>query len=240
MRTESKSRILVFVDEANITQSPTKTLNKTIDWHKFRDYLEDFGERPREIVEMVIYASLPPPTPEFAERRQAKINYLHWLRSQGFLVIERSGQSRNNGYFKANVDVIMAIDAMDMAQRIQPDCVILVTGDSDFSHLALTFRRQGIKVEIASLPQTLSNELRCSANSYIDLTDLFTSFDNYRQGPGGSGELEVIVKRSAATPAEEVYDFNEFGSLKTEETAPTTAQMRRSPKYALNNDPTRD
>jgi uncharacterized LabA/DUF88 family protein len=172
----SKSRLLVFVDEANVTRAASKNFNKNFDWLRFRDYITNYGETPRELVEMVVYVGLPPNLPEWMEKRDSKLHYVHWLKSQGFLVYEKNGQPRPN-WFKANVDVIMAIDAIDLSLRIKPDIVVLVTGDADFAHLALTIRREGIKVEVASVPQTLSSELRTSANSIIDLTDIFHSFE---------------------------------------------------------------
>lgn len=176
---KNKTRILVFVDEANVTRAASKNFKRNFDWLRFRDYLENGVGQDRELVEMVIYVGLPPATPEWMEKREAKRHYIHWLRSQGFLVYEKSGQPRANGWYKANVDVIMAIDAMDLSLRIKPDVVTLVTGDADFAHLALTIRREGIKVEVASVPQTLSSELKTSASSLIDLSDLFMSFDPF-------------------------------------------------------------
>ena len=174
-----KSRILVFVDEANVTRAASKNFRRNFDWLKFRNYLANEVGAERELVEMVIYVGLPPATAEWMEKREAKRHYIHWLRSQGFLVYEKSGQPRANGWYKANVDVMMAIDAMDLSLRIKPNIVTLVTGDADFAHLALTIRREGIQVEVASVPQTLSSELRTSASSIIDLSDLFTSFEPF-------------------------------------------------------------
>ncbi|KXS56870.1 MAG: hypothetical protein AMR96_00345 [Candidatus Adiutrix intracellularis] len=176
---KNKTRILVFVDEANVTRAASKNFKRNFDWLKFRNYLENGVGEDRQLVEMVIYVGLPPATPEWLEKREAKHHYIHWLRSQGFLVYEKSGQPRANGWYKANVDVIMAIDAMDLSLRIKPDIVTLVTGDADFAHLALTIRREGIKVEVASVPPTLSSELRTSASSVIDLSDLFLSFEPF-------------------------------------------------------------
>ncbi|MGL4208319.1 MAG: NYN domain-containing protein [Candidatus Adiutrix sp.] len=176
---KNKTRLLVFVDEANVTRAASKNFRRNFDWLKFREYLELKIGDDRQLVEMVIYVGVPPATAEWAEKREAKRHYIHWLRSQGFLVYEKEGQPRANGWYKANVDVIMAIDAMDLSLRIKPDTVVLVTGDADFAHLALTIRREGIKVEVASVPQTLSSELKTSASSLIDLTDLFLSFEPF-------------------------------------------------------------
>ena len=176
---QNKTRILVFVDEANVTRAASKNFKRNFDWLKFRDHLENGVGDGRQLVEMAIYVGLPPATPEWLDKREAKRHYIHWLKSQGFLVYEKNGQPRANGWYKANVDVIMAIDAMDLSLRIKPDTVTLVTGDADFAHLALTIRREGIKVEVASVPQTLSSELRTSASSVIDLTELFLSFEPF-------------------------------------------------------------
>ncbi len=187
---KNKTRLMVFVDEANVTRAASKNFKRNFDWLKFRDYLENQVGQDRELVEMVIYVGLPPATPEWMDKREAKRHYIHWLRSQGFLVYEKSGQPRANGWYKANVDVIMAIDAIDLSLRIKPDTVILVTGDADFAHLALTIRREGIKVEVASVPQTLSSELKTSANSIIDLSDLFMTFEPFEYADSESTSVE--------------------------------------------------
>ncbi len=174
-----KSRLLVLVDEANITRAASKNFRRNFDWNRFRDYLETGVGPDRSLVEMIIYAGLPPSTPEWTDKREAKRHYIHWLRSQGFMVYEKIGQPRINGWYKAYVDVIMAIDALDLSQRIRPDIVTLVTGGADFAHLAMTLRRDGIRVEVASVPQTLSSELKTAASSVIDLSELFLSFEPF-------------------------------------------------------------
>jgi len=68
---------------------------------------------------------------------------------------KRTAHPADEEHYKANVDVLMAIDAMELSNQMQPDVVVLVTGDSDFASLALRLRRHGIRVEVASGPQTL-------------------------------------------------------------------------------------
>ncbi|MDR1081654.1 MAG: NYN domain-containing protein [Deltaproteobacteria bacterium] len=189
---QKSPRLLVFVDEANVTRAASRNFNKSFDWAKFRDFLVNYGEIPRQLIEMVVYVGIPPD----ARRKESRLRYAHFLKSMGFLVYTKEGQLKNftqrgqhsprdaGAYqsppdYKANVDVIMAIDAMDLTLRIRPDVVTLVTGDSDFAHLALTIRREGIRVEVASAPQTLSSDLRSSANKLIDLSDLFATFEPY-------------------------------------------------------------
>jgi uncharacterized LabA/DUF88 family protein len=72
---------------------------------------------------------------------------------------------------------MMAIDALELSVEMQPDVVILVTGDTDFAHLAIKLRRRGIRVEVASVTQNLGNILRSAANEVIDLAPLFRTFE---------------------------------------------------------------
>ncbi|MDR1657741.1 MAG: NYN domain-containing protein [Deltaproteobacteria bacterium] len=217
MITDKKSRVLIFVDEANLASSAFKVFNKTIDWQKFRAFLVNYGDQPRELIEMVIYSGLPPATEFWREKRQSKRNHIQRLKSDGFMVYEKSGQQRAAGTFKANVDVVMAIDAMDLSLRIRPDIVVLVTGDADFSHLALTIRREGIKVEVAAIPQTLSAELQASANRVINLTEIVESFDDFKY-TSSNEDLEVIVKPARSSdnnnsfnkPYDNYHGYNKY------------------------------
>jgi uncharacterized LabA/DUF88 family protein len=131
----------------------------------------------RELIEMVVYAGLPPAMPIWQEERDKKNKFMQWLRSNGFMVVTKDGSPAEEGRYKANVDVMMAIDALELSVEMQPDVVILVTGDTDFAYLAIKLRRRGIRVEVASVSQNLGSILRSAANEVIDLAPLFRTFE---------------------------------------------------------------
>ena len=168
----STRRVLVLVDESNVSSS-AKTSSRKLDWLTLRDFLV----RQRELIEMVVYAGLPPAMAEWQIERDKKNKFLHWLRSHGFLVVTKDGSPAEEGHYKSNVDVMMAIDAVELSAAMQPDVVVMVTGDADFAHLALRLRRRGIRVEVASLSQTLGAGLKTSANEVIDLAPLLATFE---------------------------------------------------------------
>ncbi len=168
----SPQRVLIFVDESNVTSS-AKVSNRKLDWIKLRDFL--VGERA--LLEMVVYAGLPPAMTEWQAERDRKNKFLHWLRSHGFLVVTKEGAPADDSHYKANVDVLMAIDGVELSTAMTPDVVVLVTGDADFAHLALQLRRRGIRVEAASLPQTLGAGLKTAVNEAIDLAPLMKTFE---------------------------------------------------------------
>jgi uncharacterized LabA/DUF88 family protein len=170
-----RSRVLVLVDESNVGSS-VRTAGRGLDWLKLREFLAG-PNTGRELIEMVVYAGLPPAIPAWQEERDKKSKFMHWLRSNGFMVVTKDGAPAEEGHYKANVDVMMAIDALELSVEMRPDVVILVTGDADFAYLAIKLRRRGIRVEVASVAANLGNTLRSAANAVIDLTSLFRTFD---------------------------------------------------------------
>ena len=170
-----RSRLLVLVDESNVGSS-VRTAGRGLDWLKLRDFLA--GENTgRELIEMVVYAGLPPAMSIWQEERDKKNKFVQWLRSNGFMVVTKDGSPAEEGRYKANVDVMMAIDALELSIEMRPDVVILVTGDADFAYLAIKLRRHGIRVEVASVAANLGNTLSSAANDVIDLAPLFRTFE---------------------------------------------------------------
>ena len=183
-----RSGVLVLVDESNVGNS-VRSVGRGLDWLKLRDFLAG-PESGRDLIEMVVYAGLPPAIPLWQDERDKKNKFMHWLRSNGFLVVTKDGAPAEEGHYKANVDVMMAIDALELSVEMQPDVVILVTGDADFAYLATKLRRRGIRVEVASVAQNLGNTLKAAANAVIDLAPLFRTF-----------ELMPVTDAPASTPA---------------------------------------
>ena len=169
------ARVLIFVDESNVVSS-ARSSGRGIDWLKLRDFLTKAGQA-RELIEMVVYAGLPPAIAEWQAELDKKNKFLFWLRSHGFLVVTKEGSPAEERRYKANVDVLMAIDALELSGQIHPDVVVLVTGDADFAYLALQLRRRGIRVEVASIARNLGSALKAAANEIVDLAPLFDSFE---------------------------------------------------------------
>src|SRR5205823_3963709 len=198
-------KVLVLVDESNVGSS-VRTAGRGLDWLKLRDFLAG-PNTGRDLIEMVVYAGLPPATPMWQEERDRKNKFVHWLRSNGFMVVTKDGAPAEEGRYKANVDVMMAIHPLELSVdmrpdllllagklerldcqhdvdvrlelsvEMRPDVVVLVTGDADFAYLATKLRRRGIRVEVASVAQNLGNILRSAANDVIDLAPLFRTFE---------------------------------------------------------------
>lgn len=170
-----RSRLLILVDESNVGSS-VRTVGRGLDWLRLRQFLAG-PDAGRDLIEMVVYAGLPPAIPLWQDERDKKNKFVNWLRSNGFMVVTKDGAPAEEGRYKANVDVMMAIDALELSVAMNPDVVILVTGDADFVYLVTKLRRRGIRVEVASVAQNLGNNLKSAANAVIDLAPLFRTFE---------------------------------------------------------------
>ena len=180
-------RTLIFVDEANF-QKGARAANYRPDIIGLKNWLSDRGRR--QIVEMVVYLGLPPErrAEDMPENWQRAYDSKHRLRmaleNHGTMVVAGRGKQLF-GYepprFAANIDMLMAMDALEFAIDARPDVVVLVTGDGDFSYLANKLRRRGIRVEAAALASTLSAELKRAVHQVIDLRDFFR--DLQPEGP---------------------------------------------------------
>ena len=169
------TRALILVDESNIVSSAWAS-RRSLDWIKLRDFLCD-ETTGRTVIEMVVYVGLPPAMPVWQNERDKKNKFIHWLRANGFLVVTKDGSPAEEGHYKSNVDVMMAIDAVELSAAMQPDVVTLVTGDADFAYLALQLRRRGIRVEVASVSENLGSGLKSAANAVVDLAPLLATFE---------------------------------------------------------------
>jgi uncharacterized LabA/DUF88 family protein len=224
----ARSRVLVLVDESNVSSS-VRTVGRGLDWLKLRDFLagQDTG---RDLIEMVVYAGLPPATSTWQEERDRKNKFVHWLRSNGFMVVTKDGAPAEEGHYKANVDVMMAIDALELSIEMRPDVVILVTGDADFAYLAIKLRRHGIRVEVASVTANLGHILRSAANDVIDLAPLFRTFEiinprETQRAPAG-GQAVSAPARAGDTRVTNVQDAPaQISHHRTQQ------QRRRRPRF---------
>jgi uncharacterized LabA/DUF88 family protein len=197
----ARSRLLVLVDESNVGSS-VRTAGRGLDWLKLRDFLAG-PNTGRDLIEMVVYAGLPPAIPTWQEERDKKNKFVHWLRSNGFMVVTKDGAPAEEGHYKANVDVMMAIDALELSIEMRPDVVILVTGDADFAYLAIKLRRHGIRVEVASVAANLGNILRSAANDVIDLAGLFRTFEMINMRDAGHAHAGGDSAKSQARARDE-------------------------------------
>ncbi len=91
-----RASVLVLVDESNVGSS-VRTAGRGLDWLRLRQFLAG-EESGRDLIEMVVYAGLPPAIPLWQDERDKKNKFIHWLRSNGFMVVTKDGAPAEEGH----------------------------------------------------------------------------------------------------------------------------------------------
>ena len=165
----SPERIAVFVDYHNVENS-LRRAGARVDTLDLVEYL--IGKR--QLIECFFYIATHPKSEQCSED-DAK---LRGLQMSGYLVRTKHGQRMVDGQLKCDFDVEIALDAYEFCRMSHPDTVVLVTGDGHFAPLAQRVRLQGTRVEVASMPDSISSDLRAWANGFVDLCELAADVDH--------------------------------------------------------------
>ena len=166
--TASQSRIALFIDGANL-YSTAKTIGFDIDYKRL---LREFQTRG-ELVRAFYYTAVVEDQ-EFSSIRPL----VDWLDYNGFTVVTKATKefvdSSGRRKVKGNMDIELAVDAMELAEHI--DEMILFSGDGDFRSLVEAVQRRGVRVTvvstISSQPPMIADELRRQADVFTDLVEL--------------------------------------------------------------------
>ena len=161
-------RIAVFIDGANL-YATAKALAFDIDYRKM---LREFQGRGR-LVRAFYYTALAE-SEEFSSIRPL----IDWLDYNGFSIVTKPAKeftdSAGRRRVKGNMDIELAIDALELAPFI--DHAVIVSGDGDLKSLVAALQRRGIRVSvmssIASQPPMVSDELRRQCDEFIEIAHI--------------------------------------------------------------------
>ena len=101
-----------------------------------------------------------------------------WLDYNGFTMVTKPAKefvdSTGRRKIKGNMDIELAVDAMEIAERI--DHMVLFSGDGDFRPLVAGIQRKAVRVSVVSTirtsPPMIADELRRQADNFIELDEL--------------------------------------------------------------------
>ena len=161
-------RTALFIDGANL-YATAKTLGFDVDYKKL---LREFQTKGR-LIRAFYYTALVEDQ-EYSSIRPL----LDWLDYNGYAVVTKPTKefvdSLGRRKIKGNMDIELAVDAMEMAENL--DHMVLFSGDGDFRSLVEAVQRRGVRVSVVSTittqPPMVADELRRQADEFIDLVHL--------------------------------------------------------------------
>ncbi|WP_322796156.1 NYN domain-containing protein [Tepidiforma sp.] len=155
------ARVGVFVDAANIELACDR-LRHRVDWKKMLDYLTE----GRQLVRAVAYSPVHDDPGVSLETQRFAEPFLE----KGYRVVTKPLRRFSDGTIKANVDIEMALDILEMLDRL--DVVVLVSGDGDFQRLVEVIQSKGVRVEVVSVGSSTASNLRQAADRFIDIQSI--------------------------------------------------------------------
>jgi uncharacterized LabA/DUF88 family protein len=188
-------RIALFIDGANL-YATAKSLGFDIDYKRL---LREFQGKGR-LIRAFYYTAL------IEDQEYSSIRPLiDWLDYNGYAVVTKPTKefvdSLGRRKVKGNMDIELAVDAMEMAENI--DHMVLFSGDGDFRSLVEAVQRKGVRVSVISTittqPPMIADELRRQADEFIDLIHLVSKIG---RDPGERAErMQRYQERRPAAPA---------------------------------------
>lgn len=193
-------RAALFIDGANL-YATARALNFDIDYKRLYNY---FDSRCR-LIRAFYYTAL------IEDQEYSPIRPLiDWLDYNGYTMVTKPTKeftdSAGRRKIKGNMDIELAVDMMEMAERL--DHVILFSGDGDFRSLVDAVQRKAVRVtvisSIKSQPPMIADELRRQADTFVDLTAL--ERDVARQG---SDRPRPAQNQEPEDDLEDDYDYED-------------------------------
>src|SRR3981189_631442 len=218
-------KIALFIDGANL-YATAKSLGFDIDYKRLLREFHSRGYLLRAfyytaVIEDQEYSSIRP--------------LIDWLDYNGYSVVTKATKEfvdqTGRRKVKGNMDIELAVDAMEIAEHI--DQMVLFSGDGDFRSLVEAMQRRGVRVTVVSTistqPPMVADELRRQADIFMDIVELQPKIDSDPRGrtarvprePRHAGHTPQLLQRSPApqgrtsAPAdgEELQDWDGCGSV---------------------------
>jgi uncharacterized LabA/DUF88 family protein len=156
----SNERVGVFVDVANLLYS-ARTLRMAVDFGKLLDFLRG----NRRLIRAQAYC---PTSPQPGDEQM----FLQAVKGLGYRITTKNYKTFSSGAKKADLDLDLCMDVVRLVDGNAVDCIVLVSGDSDFMPMLDYCSDHGVRVEVAAFDEAMSGTLRQSCDLFINLSML--------------------------------------------------------------------
>ena len=193
-------KIALFIDGANL-YATAKSLGFDIDYKRLLREFQSRGYLLRAfyytaVIEDQEYSSIRP--------------LFDWLDYNGYAVVTKATKEfvdqTGRRKVKGNMDIELAVDAMEIAHTI--DHMVLFSGDGDFRSLVEAVQRRGVRVTVVSTvstqPPMVADELRRQADIF---TDIVTLQGKIGREPGERVMREARGPRDEREPSQHTPQF---------------------------------
>src|SRR5262247_2981243 len=187
-----RKKMALFIDGANL-YATAKSLGFDIDYKRLLSEFHSRGYLLRAfyytaVIEDQEYSSIRP--------------LIDWLDYNGYSVVTKATKEfvdqTGRRKVKGNMDIELAVDAMEIAHAI--DQMVLFSGDGDFRSLVEAMQRRGVRVTVVSTistqPPMVADELRRQADVFLDIAELRNKIgrDPQRERPERNASPQLLQR----------------------------------------------
>lgn len=156
MKINKEQRVGVFVDVQNMYYSAKNIYKAKVN---FKAILQH-AVQGRKLVRAIAYTIK-------ADIKEEK-NFFDALKNIGYEVKSKNLQTFAGGAKKGDWDIGIAMDAIELAPKL--DVVIIISGDGDFVDLLDHLKRaMGCKTEVMAFSKSASSKLKDTADDFYDM-----------------------------------------------------------------------
>ena len=148
-------RVGVFVDVANIHAAATEQMSGKLDYEKLMSHI--LGNKYK-LFRAIAYAV------KFSDDIE---NWIHTIEGFGYEVRSKEPTELPDGKRKANWDVDLCLDVVEMIDLI--DMVIIVSGDGDFVRLVNWCQHKGRIVKVYGVKGSVNRTLSEVCNQFVSI-----------------------------------------------------------------------
>ena len=149
-------RVGIFVDVQNVFYA-ARHFNARLDFEKLLE--STVGDR--RLIRAIAYVVRSPEVDQSG--------FITMLQQKSYEVRQKDLRLRSDGSAKGDWDMGMAIDVINLADKL--DVVVLVSGDGDFVALVNLIKTIGPEVEVFSFPHNTARDLMQVADRYYPIED---------------------------------------------------------------------
>ena len=195
-------RMALFIDGANL-YSAARSLGFDIDYKRLLDLFAGKGR----LIRAFYYTAL------LEDQEYSPIRPLvDWLDYNGYTLVTKPAKeftdSAGRRKVKGNMDIELAVDMMEMIDRV--DHVVLFSGDGDFRSLIEAVQRKGVRASVVSSirtqPPMIADELRRQADQFIELDQLSAQIERVHSDRGPRRERPAAPTSAPAGVDDDLDD----------------------------------
>jgi len=176
---QPNERVALFIDGANL-YSASRNLGFDVDYRSLLGFF-----RSKAHVVRAYYYSAVLESEEYSPLKPL----IDWLAYNGYTLVTKPAKeftdSTGRRRVKGNMDIELAVDMLELAERI--DHAVLFSGDADFRRLVEAVQRRGVRVSVVSSirtsPPMVGDELRRQADQFMELSEIAPEFTRRQTDP---------------------------------------------------------